>query len=55
MPRHWDTRGTQTPIQEARTFWHALYDVEDASVEVSVLLHDEAGESRYSAPLRFAL
>ena len=43
------------PIQEARTFWHALYDVEDASAEVSFFLHDRDGSSRYSAPIRFCL
>jgi predicted choloylglycine hydrolase len=43
------------PIQEARTFWHALYDVDDASAEVSFFLHDLDGTSRYSRPMRFAL
>jgi hypothetical protein len=43
------------PIQEARTFWHAIYDVEDASAEVSFFLHDRAGSSRYSTPIRFSL
>jgi predicted choloylglycine hydrolase len=42
------------PIQEARTFWHALYDVEDASAEVSFYLHDENGRSVYSPTIRFS-
>ena len=43
------------PIQEARTFWHALYDVDDASAEISFYLHDRDGSSTYTAPHRFAL
>ncbi|HTL85599.1 MAG TPA: carcinine hydrolase/isopenicillin-N N-acyltransferase family protein, partial [Acidimicrobiia bacterium] len=43
------------PIQEARTFWHALYDVDDASAEISFFLRDTDGASIYSAPYRFAL
>jgi hypothetical protein len=43
------------PVQEARTFWHALYDVSDASAEISWYLRDEDGESVYSAPVRFHL
>jgi predicted choloylglycine hydrolase len=40
------------PIQEARTFWHAQYDVDTASVDLSFFLHDEEGRSIYSDPLR---
>jgi hypothetical protein len=43
------------PIEEARTFWHALYDVDDASAEVSFFLHDRNGSSVYSSPMRFGL
>jgi len=43
------------PIEEARTFWHAVYDVDDASAEVSFFLHDRAGSSVYSPPIRFGL
>ena len=43
------------PIQEARTFWHALYDVENGSAEVAFFLHDEGGQSVYSPPIRFSL
>jgi hypothetical protein len=43
------------PIQEARTFWHALYDVDDASAELSFYLHDVDGRSVYSDPIRFSL
>jgi hypothetical protein len=44
----------RAPIQEARTFWHALYDVDEAAVEVSFFLRDVDGSSTYSAPLRIA-
>lgn len=43
------------PIEQARTFWHALYDVSDASVEVSFYLHDRDGESLYTPPMRISL
>jgi hypothetical protein len=41
------------PIVEARTFWHALYDVDDASAELSFYLRDVDGRSTYSEPIRF--
>ena len=43
------------PVQQARTFWHALYDVDDASVEFSFYLHDRDGESLYTPPTRIGL
>ena len=43
------------PIQEARTFWHALYDVDEAAAEISFYLHDRDGASLYTPPHRFAL
>lgn len=43
------------PVEGARTFWHALYDVDDASAEVSFYLHDEGGESIYSPPITIGL
>lgn len=39
------------PIEQARTFWQATYDVADASVEVSFYLRDRDGHSQYSPPL----
>jgi hypothetical protein len=45
----------RAPIAEARTFWHAQYDVDDAAVDVSFFLRDVDGESTYSAPIRFDL
>jgi hypothetical protein len=39
------------PIKEARTFWHATYDVDEASVDISFYLHDRDGHSHYSPPL----
>ena len=43
------------PIEEARTFWHAIYDVDDATAEISFYLHDDNGSSLYSAPICFGL
>ena len=43
------------PIEEARTFWHAIYDVDHPSAEISFFLHDRDGSSIYSPPIRFAL
>lgn len=43
------------PVEQARTFWHALYDVDDASAEFSFYLHDRGGRSLYTAPIRIAL
>jgi predicted choloylglycine hydrolase len=44
----------EAPIEGARTFWHALYDVDDPSMEVSFYLHDVDGRSVYSEPMRFS-
>lgn len=43
------------PVPMARTLWHAIYDLDDPSVEVSFYLRDENGVSRYTEPLRFDL
>lgn len=43
------------PIEEARTFWHAIYDVDSASAEISFFQHDRDGSSIYSPPTRFDL
>jgi predicted choloylglycine hydrolase len=43
------------PLREARTFWHAIYDADDASAEISFFLRDSDGESVYSSPIRFGL
>jgi hypothetical protein len=45
----------EAPIVEGRTFWHALYDVDDAAAEISFFTHDEDGTSRYTEPIRFDL
>jgi len=47
--------GFGAPVVEARTFWHALYDVDDASAEISFYLHDVDGTSVHSPPVRFCL
>lgn len=43
------------PLEGGRTFWHALYDVDEPSAEVAFYLHDAGGESLYSDPVRLAL
>lgn len=43
------------PAMEARTFWHSLFDVDDASAELSFFTHDASGESQYSTPARISL
>jgi hypothetical protein len=43
------------PVVEARTFWHATYDTDDAAVEVSFFTHDDDGRSVYSHPLRIGV
>lgn len=45
----------EAPVEGARTFWHALYDVDEPGVEVSYYLHDRDGVSVYSDPLRITL
>jgi hypothetical protein len=45
----------EAPDPVARTFWHAIYDLQEPSVEVSFFLRDEAGTSRYAEPLRIEL
>lgn len=44
-----------TPVEGARTFWHAQYDVDAASMAVSFYLHDRDGRSVYSDPREFSL
>ena len=44
-----------SPLEGGRTFWHALYDVDEPSAEVAFYLHDAGGESVYSDPVRLAL
>jgi hypothetical protein len=43
------------PVEGARTFWHAQYDVDAASMEVSFFLFDRDGVSAYSDPMEFGL
>ena len=43
------------PLEEARTFWHAHYDVEEAAMDVSFFLRDVDGVSTYAEPWRVAL
>lgn len=43
------------PLREARTYWHAQYDLTEASAEITFFVRDEDGVSRYGEPLRFPL
>ena len=45
----------EAPVPMARTFWHALYDVDEPGVEVSFFLRDEDDVSRYTEPIRLAI
>jgi hypothetical protein len=45
----------RAPIEEARTFWHAIYDVDAAAVDVSFFLHDRDGRSEYQDPIRITV
>jgi hypothetical protein len=47
--------GFTAPVPMARTFWHAIYDLDDPALEVCFYLRDEEGVSRYTDPMRFAL
>ena len=43
------------PVEGARTFWHAQYDVNTASMAISFYLHDHDGRSLYSDLRVFSL
>lgn len=45
----------EAPTVGGRTYWQALYDVDEASLEVSFFGGDVDGTSRYEAPLRVDL
>jgi hypothetical protein len=45
----------EAPLAEARTFWHALYDVEDATAELTFFVRDDGGRSTYADPVRFSV
>lgn len=53
IARHFSSVRFAAPVEGARTFWHGLYDVDDASVDLSFYVGDAGGESCYSAPARF--
>jgi len=50
-----DAVSFRAPIEEARTFWHALYDVDDASVVLRFFVRDIDGESTYCDPIRIGV
>jgi hypothetical protein len=45
----------EAPVEGARTFWQALYDVDGASVDVSFYVDDVDGRSRYTDPILLTL
>lgn len=53
--QHFAAVSFTAPVEQARTFWHALYDVTDASAEFSFFLHDRVGQSIYTPPIRVSL
>lgn len=53
IERHFASVRFTAPVEGARTFWHGLYDLDEGAVDLSFYQHDDAGESRYSAPTRF--
>jgi hypothetical protein len=52
---HFEAVRFQAPAVGGRTFWHGLYDVDDASVELTFFTHDACGRSCYSPEMRFQL
>ncbi len=45
----------EAPLEGGRTYWHAIYDLEDAAVDVELYVRDEDGQSHYTPPLHVAL
>jgi hypothetical protein len=45
----------EAPLEGGRTYWHAIYDLEDAAVDVELYVRDDDGRSRYTPPLHFAV
>ncbi len=45
----------EAPLEGGRTYWHAIYDLEDAAVDVELYVRDDDGRSRYTPPLHIAL
>jgi len=43
------------PTEGTRTLWHAIYDVDDRSVEYSFYRHDRDGRSEFTEPRSFSL
>jgi Acyl-coenzyme A:6-aminopenicillanic acid acyl-transferase len=52
---HLDTVRFTFPAPGVRTLWQAIYDLDDASIEVSFFIGDHNGASQYTEPLRFHL
>lgn len=52
---HFGTVRFAAPVPMVRTFWHAMYDLDDPSLEVSFFRRDEDGVSRYCEPWRLRL
>lgn len=41
--------------EQSRTYWHGLYDVDDASVELTFFVGDADGHSEYAPVVRLQL
>jgi predicted choloylglycine hydrolase len=53
IDRHFRSVRFTAPVQGARTFWHGLYDLDDAAVDLSFYVGDVGDESHYSVARRF--
>lgn len=52
--RHFRSVRFTAPVQGARTFWHGLYDLDDAAVDLSFYVGESGDESRYSSSKRLS-
>jgi hypothetical protein len=55
MRAHLDAVRFTFPAPGVRTLWQAIYDLEEASIELAFFLRDHEGTSHYTAPIRFTL
>jgi hypothetical protein len=45
----------EAPLEGARTFWHAQYDLDDPGMAIELWTGDEGGRSRYTPTMTFEL
>lgn len=55
ITEHFERVRFAAPAPGTRTIWHAAYDLDDATAEMSFYMGDCDGVSRYSAPVAFDL